>query len=46
MVERAGMDYEFELVGEITDIQAIAVNLGIRELKELKTRFGDRCWRS
>jgi hypothetical protein len=35
----------FELIGEISDIETIAVNLSIRELKRLKAQFGGRLWR-
>jgi hypothetical protein len=35
----------FELIGEISDIETIAVNLSIRELKRLKAQFGGRRWR-
>jgi hypothetical protein len=36
---------DFELVGELTDIQTIAVNLSIRELDSLKSLYGGRRWR-
>ena len=36
---------DFELIGEITDVEVIAVNLSIRELKQLKAQFGGRRWR-
>jgi hypothetical protein len=39
------MNHNFELIGEITDIETIAVNLSIRELKRLKAQFGGRRWR-
>jgi len=39
------MEDDFELLSEITDIRTIAVNLSIRDLKNLKTRFGGRRWR-
>jgi hypothetical protein len=39
------MDDDFELIGEITDIEVIAVNLSIREHKRLKALFGGRRWR-
>lgn len=35
----------FELIGELTDIEVIAVNLSIRELRRLKDEFGGRRWR-
>ncbi|GAB4343492.1 MAG: hypothetical protein OHK0047_36050 [Leptolyngbyaceae cyanobacterium] len=35
----------FEIVGNITDIEVIAVNLSIRELQRLKADFGGRRWR-
>ena len=39
------MNHYFELIVEITDIETIAVNLSIRELKRLKAQFGGRRWR-
>ncbi len=33
---------DFELVGELTDVETIAVNLSIRERDSLKERFGGR----
>ncbi|MCB1194129.1 MAG: hypothetical protein H7A23_01420 [Leptospiraceae bacterium] len=39
------MSYHFELIGEITNIEIIAVNLSIRELKRLKDEFKGRRWR-
>ena len=36
---------DFELVGELTDIEVIAVNLSIRERDSLKERYGGRRWR-
>jgi hypothetical protein len=39
------MGTDFELIGAITDIEVIAVNLSIRELDLLKTQFGGRRWR-
>jgi hypothetical protein len=35
----------FEIIGDITDIEVIAVNLSIRELQRLKADFGGRRWR-
>jgi len=35
----------FELIGEIRDVEIIAVNLSIRKHKELKSLFGGRRWR-
>ena len=35
----------FEIVGEITDIEIIAVGRGIRRLKFLRKRYGGRRWR-
>jgi len=34
----------FELIGELTEIEIIAVNLSIRELRRLKAQFGGRRW--
>ncbi len=39
------MQADFELLGEITGIETIAVNLSIRERQDLKARFGGRHWR-
>jgi len=36
------MGEDFELVGKITDVEIIAVNLSIRELDRLKAVFGGR----
>ncbi len=37
--------FDFELVGEITEIQTIAVNLSIREKDSLRERYGGKRWR-
>ena len=39
------MGDDFELVGEIRNVEIIAINLSIRELKELKALFGGKRWR-
>lgn len=36
---------DFEVVGQITKIETIAVGHGIRELQNLKRLFGDAHWR-
>lgn len=36
---------DFEVIGEIARIEAIAVGHGIRELQNLKKLFGDAQWR-
>lgn len=36
---------DFEIVGRVTDIQTIAVDLSIREHAELKEQHGGRRWR-
>jgi hypothetical protein len=36
---------DFELVGELTNVETIAVNLSIRERESLKERYGGRRWR-
>jgi hypothetical protein len=36
---------DFELVGELSDVETIAVNLSIRENADLKARYGGRRWR-
>ncbi|MDC0832119.1 hypothetical protein AY599_17760 [Leptolyngbya valderiana BDU 20041] len=39
------MGNDFELLGDLSDIEVIAVNLSIRELRRLKEQFGGRRWR-
>jgi len=39
------MGSNFELIGDLREIEVIAVNLSIRELQRLKTQFGGRRWR-
>ena len=39
------MNQEFEIVGRIYEIETIAVGRGIREMPELKSRFGFGRWR-
>jgi hypothetical protein len=36
---------DFELIGEIRDIQRIAVGRGVRELARLRRRYGSGRWR-
>jgi len=36
---------DFEIIGNITDIESIAVGHGIRELARLKREFGHTKWR-
>jgi hypothetical protein len=36
---------DFEVIGDISDIEIIAVNLSIRELASLKASYGGRRWR-
>ncbi|WP_152052101.1 hypothetical protein [Tautonia marina] len=36
---------DFELIGELSEIETIAVNLSIREKTDLKARYGGRRWR-
>jgi hypothetical protein len=36
---------DFEIVGEISDVETLAVNLSIREHTDLKARYGGRRWR-
>ena len=36
---------DFELIGDLSDIELIAVNLSIRENADLKARHGGRRWR-
>jgi hypothetical protein len=39
------MEKDFELLGEVTDIETIAANLSVRERQKLKVRYGGRRWR-
>jgi hypothetical protein len=36
---------DFEIIGEVTDAETIAINLSIRECADLRARFGGRRWR-
>jgi hypothetical protein len=36
---------DFELVGELTNVETIAVNVSTRERDGLKARYGGRRWR-
>ncbi|MFI5458005.1 MAG: hypothetical protein ACHRXM_21405 [Isosphaerales bacterium] len=36
---------DFEIVGELSGVETIAVNLSIRENVDLKARYGGRRWR-
>jgi hypothetical protein len=36
---------DFELIGELSSVETIAVNLSIRENADLKARYGGRRWR-
>lgn len=36
---------DFELLGNLSDVEVIAINVSIRELKKLKKQFGGRRWR-
>ena len=36
---------DFEIVGGLSGVETIAVNLGMRERADLKERFGGRRWR-
>jgi hypothetical protein len=39
------MSDDFELLGQVSNIEIIAVNLSIREIKGLRERFGGQRWR-
>jgi hypothetical protein len=39
------VDVDFEIVGKITEMQTIAIGSSIRELPELRARFGRGRWR-
>ncbi len=36
---------DFEIIGELSSVETIAVNLSIRENVDLKARYGGRRWR-
>ena len=36
---------DFEIIGELTEVETIAVNLSIRENADLEARHGGRRWR-
>ena len=36
---------DFEILGELSVVEIIAVNLSVRESADLKTRYGGRRWR-
>ncbi len=36
---------DFEIIGDLSDVETIAVNLSIRENADLKARYGGRRWR-
>ena len=39
------MNDDFEVISEITDIETIAINKSIREVKQLRKMFGRGRWR-
>jgi hypothetical protein len=39
------MEVDFEVVGQITESETIAIGNSIRELLQLRARFGDGRWR-
>lgn len=39
------MDVDFEIVGQITETEIIAIGRSIRELPQLRARFGRGRWR-
>ncbi len=39
------MDEDFEIIGQITEIETIAIGSSIRELPQLRARFGQGRWR-
>jgi hypothetical protein len=39
------MDVDFEVVGQITESETIAIGNSIRELPQLRARFGHGRWR-
>ncbi len=36
---------DFEIIGALAEIEVIAVNLSIRELAQLKEKYGGKRWR-
>ena len=36
---------DFEIVGEVVNVETIAINLSIRERIDLRARYGGRRWR-
>jgi hypothetical protein len=36
---------DFEIVGDLTNVDTIAINLSIREAADLRARYGGRRWR-
>ena len=39
------MDVAFEIIGEITDVERIAVSGSIRDIEKLRNQFGAGRWR-
>ena len=39
------MDSEFQIIGEITVLETIAVGTGIRDIKRLRKNYGKGRWR-
>ncbi len=39
------MDVDFEIVGQVTESETIAIGNSIRELPQLRARFGHGRWR-
>ena len=39
------MDIDFELIGQVTDIEAIAISSSIREIARLRKFYGGKRWR-
>ncbi len=39
------MEVEFEIIGKISELETIAIGRSIRELPELRARFGRGRWR-
>ncbi|MFN8453341.1 MAG: hypothetical protein U0401_01500 [Anaerolineae bacterium] len=39
------MDIDFELIGQVTDIEAIAVSSSIQEIVRLRKFYGGKRWR-
>ena len=44
-MQQNGVSVDFEILGEITDIETFAKGIGIRDLARLRRHYGDGNWR-